>query len=59
MSEKQAMIKVLEEMPEDVTLQDITETLNFINELQHRINNFDKSKCLSSQQLKEAISLWQ
>ncbi len=52
MSEKQAMIKVLEEMPEDVTLEDITETLNLINELKNRIDNFDKSKCLTTQQLK-------
>ena len=58
MSEKQAMIKVLEEMPDDVTLEDITETLNLINEIRNRINNFDRSKCLTTEQLKEAISLW-
>ena len=58
MSEKQVMIKLLEKMPEDVTLDDIVEFINLIYELKNRIDNFDENKSLTTDLLKENIKLW-
>ena len=58
MSEKQVMIKLLEKMPEDVTLDDIVEFINLIYELKNRIDNFDERKSLTTDLLKENIKLW-
>ena len=58
MSEKQAMIKLLEKMPDSITFDDIVETFNLVYELRHRVDNFDKSKSLTTEQLKEEIKSW-
>lgn len=58
MSEKQVMINILEKMPDDISFDDILETLNLIKELRNRIDNFDKSKSLTTDELKEEIKKW-
>lgn len=58
MSERQIMIKILEKMPEDISFEDIVETLNLINDLRNRIDNFDRSKALTTEQLKKEIQSW-
>ena len=58
MSERQIMIKILEKMPEDISFEDIVETLNLINDLRNRINNFDRSKALTTEQLKKEMQSW-
>ena len=58
MSQKQAMIKVLEEMPEDISFEDIIEALNLVAELRNRINNLDETTVLTSEALKEELKKW-
>lgn len=58
MSEKQIMIKILEKMPEDISFEDIVETLNLISDLRNRIDNFDRSKALTTEQLKKEMQSW-
>ena len=58
MSERQIMIKILEKMPEDISFEDIVETLNLINDLRNRIDNFDRSKALTTEQLKKEKQSW-
>ncbi len=53
MSEKQVMIKILEKMPDD-----IVETLNLIYELRNRIDTFDRSRALTTEELKREIKTW-
>lgn len=58
MSQKQAMIKILEEMPEDVSFEDIVETLNLVYELRNRIDNFDRKKAITTEELKKEMQTW-
>lgn len=58
MSERQIMIKILEKKPEDISFEDIVETLNLINDLRNRIDNFDRSKALTTEQLKKEMQSW-
>lgn len=58
MSERQIMIKILEKMPEDISFEDIVETLNLISDLRNRTDNFDRSKALTTEQLKKEMQSW-
>ncbi len=58
MSEKQVMIKILEKMPDDITFDDIVETLNLIYKLKSRIDTFDRNQALTTEQLKKEIQEW-
>lgn len=58
MSEKQVMIKILEKMPDDITFDDIVETLNLIYELRNRIDTFDRSRAHTTEELKREIKTW-
>jgi hypothetical protein len=56
MSERQALIKILEKMPEDTSMADIVETLNLIYELGKRIGN--KEELTSQEDFKKEIDQW-
>lgn len=58
MSQKQVMMKVLEDMPEDVSFEDIIEALKLVSELRNRIDNFDENDAITSEQLKEEMKTW-
>lgn len=58
MSEKQVMIKILEKMPDDITFDDIVETLNLIYKLKSRIDTFDRNQALTTEQLKKEMQEW-
>ena len=58
MSQKQAMIKILEEMPDDISFDDIVETLNLVYELRNRIDNFDRNKAVTTEELKKEMQTW-
>ena len=58
MSERQIMIKILEKMPEDISFEDIVETLNLISGLRNRIDNFDRNKALTTEELKKEMQAW-
>ncbi len=56
MSERQAMIKILEKMPEDISMADIIETLNLIYELGKRLES--KDDLTSQEDFKKEIEQW-
>lgn len=56
MSERQAIIKILEKMPEDISMVDIIETLNLIYELGKRLEN--KDDLTSQEDFKKEIEQW-
>ena len=58
MSQKPAMMKVLEEMPEDASFEDIVETLNLVYDLRNRIDSFDRSKAITTEELKKEMQKW-
>lgn len=58
MSEKQTMIKILEKLPDDLSFSAILETLNLINTLRNRVDNFDRSKAMTTEELKKEIETW-
>lgn len=57
MSERQVMIKILEKMPDDITIEDILETMNLIHELKNRLDD-DETELTTQEQLKEEIKQW-
>lgn len=57
MSERQIMIKI-KKMSEDISFEDIVETLNLINGLRSRIDNFDRNKALATEELKKEMQAW-
>lgn len=56
MSERQVMIKILEKMPEDISMADIIETLNLIYELGKRLES--KDDLTSQEDFKKEIEQW-
>ena len=52
------MIKILEEIPEDISFEDIVETLNLVYELRDRIDNFDRTKAITTEELKKEMQTW-
>lgn len=58
MSEKQIMINILEKMPDDISMNDILETLNLIHELKNRIENFAENETVTQEILKQEIEKW-
>ena len=58
MSERQIIIKILEKMPEDIFFEDIVKTLNLISVLQNRVDNFDRNKALTTEELKKEMQAW-
>ena len=58
MSEKQTMIKILEKMPDDISMDDILETMILIHDLKNRIDNFNEGEGIKQEDLKEEIETW-
>ena len=58
MSEAQAMIKILEKMPDNISMDDVMEVLNIIHDLRKRTENFDESKAISQEDLEKEIEQW-
>ncbi len=58
MSEKQIVIKILEKMPDNISMDSILETLILIYDLKNRLDNFDESQTINHEQLKKEIKEW-
>ena len=58
MSDREKAITVLKELPEDVSLKEILETLNLMFELNNRIDNFDINETVSTDELLKEINEW-
>ena len=58
MSEKRVMINILEKLPDDISMDELLETLNLIHELKNRINNADEEDFTTHEELKKEIKTW-
>lgn len=55
---KELVLDVITKLPNDVTIEDIIETLNLIKDTTNRIDNFDETKAYSTEELKKEIAKW-
>ena len=58
MSDREKAIKVLEELPDDISLEEIAETLYTVLDLKKRLDNIDEDKGLTSEEFKKEIERW-
>ena len=58
MSDREKAIKVLEELPDDISLEEIAETLYTVLDLKKRLDNIDEDKGLTSEEFKKEIEKW-
>lgn len=58
MSDKERAIEVLEQMPADVSLQEILEALNLMFDINNRIDNFDIDNAVTTIELLKDIKTW-
>ena len=52
MSDRELAIKVLKELPNNITMKEIIETLNNIFDLKYKIKNIDENEGIDSEELK-------
>lgn len=58
MSEKQVMINILEKLPNNISMDDLLETLNLIHELKNRMNISNEQDFITQDDLKKEIETW-
>ena len=58
MNDREKAIKVLEELPDNIPMKEIIETLNNIFDLKDRIDNIDENEGITSEELKKEIEKW-
>ncbi len=55
MSDKQKLLNAVSELPDDISIQDILEALNLMFDINSRIENFDETKALTTEQVLEEL----
>ena len=55
MTDREKAIKVLEELPNNISMKEILETLNDIFDLKDRIENVDENEGITSEEFKKEI----
>ena len=58
MNNKEIAIKIIQELPEDATWEDIQERVNFIAGVRKGLKELDKGKGISHKQVKEDLKKW-
>ena len=58
MNDREKAIKVLEELPDNIPMKEIIETLNNIFDLKDRIDNIDENEGITSKDFKKEIEKW-
>lgn len=58
MNNKEIAIKIIQELPEDATWEDIQERVNFIAGVRKGLKELDEGKGLSQKQVKEDLKKW-
>ena len=58
MSDREKAIKVLEELPDDISLEEIAETLYTVLDLKKRLDSIDEDEGITSEELKKEIEKW-
>ena len=56
--DKEIALNVISNLPDNVTMEDIVEALYLRLKVGKRIENFDKSKTILHEELKEEVSKW-
>lgn len=56
--DKQIALDLIANLPDDITMEDIVETLKLIKDINNRINNFDRTKAISTEDLKKELKKW-
>lgn len=58
MSEREKAIQLLQELPDNISLKEILETLSIMLEINTRIDSFNESETLTSEELIKEIDKW-
>ena len=58
MSEREKAIQLLQELPDNISLKEILETLSIMLEINTRIDSFNESEALTSEELIKEIDKW-
>ena len=58
MNDREKAIQLLQELPDNISLKEIADTLYTVLDLKNRIDNFDESKCISHEDMKKEIEKW-
>lgn len=58
MSDREKAIRVLEELPETISMKDILIALNTIFEVNNRIDSFNEEEAITSDEFKKEIEEW-
>lgn len=58
MSTKEIAIKIIQELPENATWEDIQERINFIAGVRKGLQELDDEKGISHEQVKEELKKW-
>lgn len=56
--DKQIALDVISNLPDDISMEDIVEALYLRVKIGKRINNYDKSKTISQEELEKKILEW-
>lgn len=56
--DKQIALDVISNLPDDILMEDIIETLNLIKEINKRVENFDRTRALTIDELKKELEQW-
>ena len=56
MSDREKAIKVLEELPDDISLEEIVETLYTVLDLKKRLDSIDEDEGITSEELKNLLN---
>lgn len=58
MTTKEKAIKIIQELPEDATWEDIQERIDFIAGVRKGLRELDEGKGISHEQVREEFSKW-
>jgi predicted transcriptional regulator len=58
MTTKEKLIKAVEELPDDVSIEDVMERLLFLAKVEKGIEQADKGQTVSHDDVKEKMSKW-
>ena len=58
MSEREKAIQILKELPDNISLKEILETLSMMLEINTRIDTFDENEAIINDDLQKEIEKW-
>lgn len=58
MSEREKAIQLLQDLPDNISMKEILETLSTMLEINNRINTFNESESITIEDLEKEIEKW-